>query len=329
MKHHPGHNRCHSRQSVLEVRVMSPRIAWYGFLRVLGGLARFSFLLAVIAGISWGVWRGIQHAFYRNPDFRLRMIDLNSNNAIDETGVAAAAGIDLTACPSLFDIDVRTATAKLKSLPSIADARVERHLPGTLVVRVIPRTPKAWISCPGAGLSEVRRTGAMLVDHDGAAYPCPPLQLESASALPVIELPASADHPITAGNRMEHPALEHCLRLLDSARAADPDAAQWIESIRQVNEWSLELVTRHGTKAIFALGDHPRQIESLRAAIDHSCDSGYTIETINLIPRYNIPITVRDETAPPKAILVTPPSTPGGGSESRHARDLGSLLNRN
>ena len=62
-------------------------------------------------------------------------------------------------------------TAKLKALPGIEDARAERHLPGTLMVRVVPRTPRAWISCPEAGLSEVRRAGAMLVDRGGVAYP--------------------------------------------------------------------------------------------------------------------------------------------------------------
>ena len=61
----------------------------------------------MLTGIGWGVWRGIQHAFYKNPDFRLQVIDLNANPVIDELGVAAAAGIDLTANPSLFDINVQ------------------------------------------------------------------------------------------------------------------------------------------------------------------------------------------------------------------------------
>jgi hypothetical protein len=328
MKHKAIRNRRHSRQSVLEVRVMSPRIAWFGFLRLLGGLAKVACVLAALAGIGWGVWRGVQHAFYQNPDFSLKIIDLNSNPVIDEVGVAAALGIDLTACPSLFEIDVKKASEKLLSLPEITDARVERHLPGTLVVRVIPRSPKAWISCPEAGLTDVRRAGAMLVDHQGVAYPCPQLQAKSAAALPVIQLPASAGHPITAGAKIRQPGLEHCLLLLDAAHAADPNAIQWIESIRQVNEWSLELLTRQGTAATFSLGDHARQIESLRAALDHAGEKGYHIATINLIPKYNIPITLRDEAAPPKAILVFP-KEPANGDNSRRARDLSTLLNSN
>lgn len=315
-----------SRSQVLEVRVMSPRIAWLGFLSFAGKLAKLACILAVVTGIGWGVWQGIQRAFYQNPDFRLQVIDLNSNPVIDEAGLAEAAGIDLTA--SIFDIDVEMVTAKLKALPAIADARAERHLPGTLMVRVVPRTPRAWISCPDAGLSELRRAGALLVDQDGVAYPCPELQLESAMKLPAIQLPVSEKSPLVAGQHLTHPELAHCFRLLDSAREADPEAVHWIESVKQVNEWSLLLVTRQGTAATFGLGDHERQIRSLRAAMDHSSQKGESIETINLIPKRNIPITLRDEVAAPRAIPVSEPS-PGEIREGRRARDLSTLLNRN
>lgn len=327
MKRKTTSNRRHQHRNVLEVRVMSPRIAWLGFMDFLGVLARTACVLAVLAGIGWGVWRGVQHAFYQNPDFSLKVIDLNANPVIDEFGVAEAIGIDLAACPSLFEIDVGNAGDKLRTLPGILEARVERHLPGSLVVRITPRTAKAWISCPGEGITDVRRAGAMLVDQLGVAYPCPEMQVKSAATLPVIELSASADEPIAAGEKITHPGLRRCFLLLDSARSADPDAIQWIESLRQVNEWSMELRTRGGTRATFGLGDHARQIESLRAALDHASGEGYVIDTINLIPKYNIPITLRDENAP-RAILVKPPESAAPG-ETRRERDLSTLLNRN
>jgi hypothetical protein len=309
-------------RNVLEVRVMSPRIAWLGIMGFLGVLAKVACVMAVLTGIGWGVWRGVQHAFYQNPDFSLQVIDLNANPVIDELGVAEVLGIDLAERPSIFKIDVAKAGEKLKSMPAILDARVERHLPGSLVVRIVPRTAKAWISCPAQGITEVRRAGAVLVDQTGVAYPCPQLQLASAVTLPVIEL--TSDLPVNTGEKIKHTELKHCFLLLDSARTADPDAMQWIESLRRVNEWSLELLTRGGTRATFGLGDHARQIESLRAALDHASGESYAIDTINLIPKYNIPITLRDG-SPPRAILVKPPTS----GETRRERDLGTLLDRN
>jgi hypothetical protein len=168
----------------------------------------------------------------------------------------------------------------------------------------------------------------MLVDAGGIAYPCPELQLESAKDLPSIQLPNSSINPIVAGKRVAHPELAHCFRLLDSACEADSNALQWIESVKQVNEWSLLLVTRDGTSATFALGDHARQIANLRAAMDHSGQKGYAIDTINLIPKRNIPITLRDEAPPEKAAPVAKPNAKEA-REGRRAKDLDTLLNRN
>ena len=299
MKRHTTPPRRQSRQRVLEVRVMSPRIAWFGFLRYAGLLAKTACVLGLLAGLGWGGWRGIHKALYQNPDFRLRVITLNANPVIDELGVAAAAGINLATNPSLFDIDVQDVCQKLKGLPGIADAHVERHLPGTLAVTVVPRTPTAWVTCSAAGLTEKRHPENLLVDHAGVAYPCPERQLEACAGLPVIELPDSGASPLKAGEKIRQPELGHCCQLLDAARAADSDAMQWIESVQQVNEWSMQLVTRQGTVATFGLGDHTRQIESLRAALDHAGEKGYLIDTINLIPKYNIPITLRAETSTP------------------------------
>ncbi len=312
--------------SVLQVRVVSPRIVWFEFLKYAAKLTKVACILAVVTGIGWGIWQGIQHAFYRNPDFRLQVIDLNPNPVIDEAGLVEATGIDLTA--SLFSIDVDKLTEQLNHLPEISSARVERHLPGTLMVRVIPRTPQAWISSPGSGISETRTAGAMLVDHDGVAYRCPARQLDKALDLPVVRLPASEKYPIMAGKPVGHPELKHCFQLLKSAGESDPASIQWIESVTQINDWSLLLVTRDGTEATFGVGGHEQQIHRLRAAMDHASQKGYAIGTINLIPKHNIPITLRGESAAPRAIPVSEPSA-AEIREDRRSRDLKNLLNRN
>ena len=325
-KRHTSKPRRTQRSNVLEVRVMSPRIAWYSFLNLAGKLTKFACILAVLAGIGWGVWQGIQRAFYKNPDFRLQVIDLNQNSVIDEADLAEITGIDIS--DSIFNINIEQVVTKLKARPEIANARAERHLPGTLVVRVLPRAPQAWISSSASGLPETRQVGSMLVDHDGIAYPCPKLQLEAAANLPVIQLPISETNPIKEGQVVNLPELQHCFHLLEAASQADPEAIHWIESVRQANAWSLELVTRQGTVATFGLGDHVREIASLQASIDHASEKGYSIGTINLIPKYNIPITVRNETSAPRATPIPEPS-PGDVSKDRRARDLSSLLNRN
>ena len=62
--------------------------------------------------------------------------------------------------------------------------------------------------------------------------------------------------------------------------------------------------------ALFGLREHPAQIAKLRAALEHAGQKGYVIDTINLIPRFNVPITVRGDRPPPRAVpvLITPPN---------------------
>ncbi len=318
--------RSRPRSKVLEVRVMSPRIAWLRFLNILGGLTKLACVLAVIGGVGYGIWQGVQHAFFKNPDFSLQVIDLNSNPVIDEAGLVKAAGIDLTA--NLFDIDSDQLADKLTKLPGISEARVERHLPGTLFVRVMTRTPRAWISCPAAGLTQIRVAGGMLVDHAGIAYPCPERQLNEAIKLPLVHLPASEKFPISSGKTIGQRELKHCFQLLDSACDLDPKAIHWIESVKQINDWSLLLVTRDGTEATFGTGDHARQIHRLRAAMEHADQKNYAIGTINLIPKHNVPVTLRDEKAAPRAIPIPEPSAEEI-REDRRSQDLKNLLNRN
>ncbi|HEX5790806.1 MAG TPA: FtsQ-type POTRA domain-containing protein [Luteolibacter sp.] len=312
MKHRTS-SRTRRRQqpNVLEVRVMSPRLAWLGLLRFLGVAAKIAVVLAILGGAGYGIWKGVHHTFHQNPDFRLQVIDLNANPVIDEAGLIALAGIDLSSQTSLFDIDVNRTRQRLEELPAVLSARVERHLPGTLLVRLDCRTPKAWVATTGSGNpGGLRVADGLLIDATGWVYPCPERQIEESKKLPVILLGADPAHPIASGKCLEHPELRFCMKLLQASEAADPQSLQWIESIRQANEWSLRLVTRQGTSATFGLSDHEAQIRKLRLALDHSAQKGYVIDTINLIPRFNVPITVRES---PEVSSASPARGAGAG----------------
>ena len=62
--------------------------------------------------------------------------------------------------------------------------------------------------------------------------------------------------------------------------------------------------------------------------MDHSNQKGYTIDTINLIPKVNVPITLRSEVPPPRAIPVAELSAEEI-RDDRRSRDVKTLLNRN
>lgn len=325
-KRRTSNARQRSRMKRLEVRVMSPRIAWFGFLKLCGRSLKYALILAMIGAAGWGVWLGIQRAFLHNPEFQLRLVQLNPNEAIDETDVVKTASIDLHA--NLFELNTDTIRERLAARPDLVEVAVERRLPSTLAVQVKARTPRAWIAASGTDTSTVRHPGGLLVDPTGFVYPCPTLQWESSRDLPVILVPAGADgKALVAGAVAPHPELQRAFRLLTVAIESDPEAPRWIDRLEQTNLWSLQLTTRSGTVATIGFSDQDRQIQDLATALDHASRQGYGIATINLIPERNIPITTRDEPAPPRAVPVQEP-THQEIREERRSKDLKALLNR-
>lgn len=308
---------------VLKSEVMSPRIAWFNFLGFLRGLTKVALVLGLLAAMAYGIREAIEHTFHRNPDFRLKAIKLSPNDVLDEGELVTMLKIDLSA--NIFDFDTDELERKLLQMPAIASANVERNLPGTLDFQITTRKPVAWIACPKEGFPTERSVNSLLVDQDGIPYPCPPGQAKVSQGLPILLLSHDPAHPILRGKPMEHPEYRHCLNLLKAVVARYPGELQLVDTISQANKWSLAMKTRSGTVATFGLGDHERQLEYLGRAFDHSRGKGYSIATINLIPKRNIPVTISGEEAPPRAIPVREENTP----EKQRSEDLNNLLNRN
>lgn len=329
MRKHSTKNRRHRHHvKVLKSEVMSPRIAWFNFLDFLKLLTKIAVIIAVLFAVGYGVREAIQYTFHQNPDFRLQAIKLNTNDVIDETHLVEHLTIDLNS--NIFDFDLDAMEQKLLEIPAIRSAKVERELPGSLVFHVATRQPKAWIACPEDGLMTTRDINQFLVDHDGFIYPCPEQQFEHAVNLPIIHVKADSKHPVQQGARLNHPEYRRCIHLLDSFHTIFPDDIRIIDTIYQIYPWAINLSTRSGTIASFGLDEHNRQLDYFSQALHHAQKKGYEIETINLIPKQNVPITIRGEEAPPRAIPVSEiPVTIADEEEARRNNDLQSLLNRN
>ena len=327
MRKKTSKNRRHRHHvKVLKSEVMSPRIAWFTALSFLKFLTKAAVVLGILLVIAYGILQAIEHTFHQNPDFRLQAVNLNQNDVLDESALVEQLEIDLSA--NIFDFDVDTLEGQLLAIPAISSAKVRRNLPGTLEFQITTRKPSAWIACPEGGYPIARAQGSLLVDHEGFTYPCPAGQVEKCQALPILILTPKEAHTIAPGITLEHPEYRHSVHLLSAISEGYPEEIPAIYSISQENEWSMRLTTTTGTVAIFGLGDHARQLDYLTRALLHARRKGYEIATINLIPKRNVPITVRGDGEAPRAIPVTEEDL-APSPVSQQANDLQSLLNRN
>ena len=109
--------------------------------------------LVVVASPWWG------RAVRRRLDFfRVRRVGIDGARYVSPDEIVSRLRIDTTA--SLFD-DVAPLEKRVRGHPSVRDVRIERKLPGTLLVRITENPPVAFVQA-AAGLVAVDAAGRSL-----------------------------------------------------------------------------------------------------------------------------------------------------------------------
>jgi cell division protein FtsQ len=142
--------------------------------RIATGLAT----LIVIASPWWGL------AALRHLDFfRVRRVEIDGARYVSPDEIVSRLRIDTT--QSLFD-DVGPLEKRVRQHPSVRDVRIERKLPGTLVVRITENLPVAFVQA-ASGLVAVDATGRSLpVDPATADVDLPVMAVRDTLALRVL-----------------------------------------------------------------------------------------------------------------------------------------------
>ena len=165
----------------------------------------------------------------RTPLLDVDHIDVHGLASGDDAARAALAAAGVRAGAPLIDLDLAGAEAALESLPGVARAEVRRRWPGTVEVRVTPRTPVAIVhSLAGdavvgadgvvvAAGADAAAVAAGLVAVDGPAGLAPGDRFTARPLLLVAEaLPAALRGPVASvGASDDEGAVE--LRLHDGA----------------------------------------------------------------------------------------------------------------
>ncbi len=129
------------------------------------------------------VWVGTPLVLRRLAFFHVRQLELVGVRNLDPDAVIAALRLAPTA--SVFD-GTRAFTERVKGLAGVADARVERRLPGALRVIVREVEPTAFAPGPEGG-------GLVAVDAEAHVLPFDPARSAGALDLPIA---AAADREV-------------------------------------------------------------------------------------------------------------------------------------
>ena len=115
--------------------------------------------------------------------FRVRRVEIDGARYVSPDEIVSRLRIDTTA--SLFD-DVGPLEKRVRQHPSVRDVRIERKLPGTLLVRITENLPVAFVQA-ASGLVAVDATGRSLpVDPATADVDLPVLAVRDTLSLRVL-----------------------------------------------------------------------------------------------------------------------------------------------
>lgn len=303
----------------LHIKVSSPRIVMLQVMSGLGKAMKVLMVLALLGLIGWGGYRGLNHLFLGNEKYKLQEIKLETNGHLDEARLLQITGIDKDA--SIFAINTADLSEELRGLPEVIDCKVERRLPGTLKVTITERVPAVWLESQELGYPG-RQDGGILADKDGITFPCEGNMWESSRDLPVIVVRGAKDDSFVHGSKMKHPEVMRALHLIKTFEVKQVRAQWQAERVVLVNDYSLEAVCNDGTRAIFGMYDHERQLDDFVSICEHTLQTRRTIRHINLIPKKNIPVKFTGD-----ALLVKPLRAPTPVNPD--AREIESILERN
>jgi cell division protein FtsQ len=256
------------------------------------GAGRVMVVLGLLGTAIWGAKAGLRQYFIENEEFRLSVLDLETNGAFGEADFARVTGIDPTS--SVFALNLGELREELESYACVVRAELSRRLPGTLRVRVEERIPVAWIECRPLGIVGRDPEAGLLVDAAGVCFPCAPWWDETAKSLPVILVSQADEGDLSVGKRVRHHEARRALELIKLSREQLAGEGWGLPVVAVCNDYSLLAGTSTGVLATFGMYDHERQLADLRALAGRLAHDGEQMVSVNLIPERNIPVRVAD-----------------------------------
>jgi len=303
----------------LHIKVSSPRIVMLQMMSGMGKAVKLLVVFVLIGLICWGGYRGVNHLFLGNEKYRLQEINLETNGHLDHARLVSVTGIDLNT--SIFAINTDDISEQLCKLPEVIDCDVDRRLPGTLKVNITERVPVVWLECEQLNFPG-RKDGGILADEDGITFPCEGNMWQSSRDLPVIVVSKAKKDSFVHGSKMKHSEVMRALHLVETFTAHHVRAQWQAERVIIVNDYSMEAVCNDGTRAVFGMYDHERQMSDFVTICEHSLETGRSVRHANLIPKENIPVRFAGD-----AVLVKPRRSPAPIDAG--AREIESILERN
>jgi len=269
---HTAVRKRHSRQQLTTVVLWSAGIV--------------TLLVALVAGVHFGLGFAADHLLYHNPRYALKKIEIEPDpDHFSARSIHKAAGLELG--QNLWTLNLPQITADLEKLSYVSSARVERHYPDRIVIRIVERQPVVKI----VGINDDLRTReTFCLDRD-----CMVLKPREDEPVPpdMPEVIGLTNAELQPGVQLDQPNLRKALQILDAIdKTTELNTAISIRSIDLSQPLSITMTTTRDLKITFRLDSIDQQMVRLQEIFEQFVDKEQrTLRTVDLTPNINVPIT--------------------------------------
>jgi len=246
--------------------------------------------MVLVAGLCTGGYVGVREAaarlFFANPDYQVKTIELQTDGTLQREEMLKTA--DLHEGENIFSVNLAQIRDRVQQLPQADEVEVVRKLPNEINIRIVERRPVAWITSETEITDPFASDAAFLVGRRGVLMRQKKL-LPEYLGLPLIL--GCKTESLEQGRVIESPEAQTALELL---RLTESSLLQTRFQIREIDisrSYYLLVTDKSHSRVMFALNDLEDQLRRLQVFLDYCDKTKQELETVNLVPQRNIPVT--------------------------------------
>ena len=273
-------------QHLLDVNVRARRASHHRNRRILVILSKVALVLALCAGIYYGVRTGLSRFFFDNPEYRLSTIEVQTDGTLQRDQVLKFAR--LREGLNIFSVNLAQIHDRLQQLPQVDDVQVERKMPNEIDIHITERKPIAWITSERAVANPFASDAAFLIDARGILMKEKKL-LPEYLALPLIV--GCSSEALVPGKVVDSFEAKAALELLRLTTTSFMQTRFQIREVDVSKGYCLLVTDKNHAQVMFGFDHLDAQMQRLEQFLVYSDDSHREIATVNLLVARNIPVT--------------------------------------
>ena len=291
-------------QHLLDVKVRARRVSHHRNRRFLLVVSKIALVIAVGAGLYYGVRVGLSRFFFDNPDYRLSTIAIRTDGTLQRDQILKAGGLQEGL--NIFSVNLAQIHDRLQQLSQVDEVQVERKMPNEIDITITERKPIAWITSEKTVTDPFASDAAFLVDARGVLMKEKKL-LPEYLALPLIT--GCSSEALVPGKTVDSLEAKAALELLRLTTTSFMQTRFQIREVDVSKGYCLLATDKNHTRAMFGFDHLDVQMQRLEQFLVYSDDSQRQIETVNLLVARNIPVTFAQPASEIISELETEPET--------------------